>query len=238
VVWGGQRDADQPYERPRYFNTGGRYDPIANTWAPTSHPAPKKRAGHTAVWTGSVMVVWGGSVGSGKSPEYLETGGRYDPVTNTWAHTDTTLAPTARGWHTAVWTGSRMVVWGGLGQEHFRTGGRYDPVSDTWAPTTTANAPARRSQHTAVWTGSLMVVWGGAGSVYHDTGGRYDPVADAWHPTTTLNAPDAREDHTAVWTGSTMLVWGGEVDGQAVDTGGQYGIFPTCASWWRPAVKN
>ncbi len=40
-------------------------------------------------------------------------GGQYDPVGNAWTATTTTGAPSARQYHTAVWTGSRMIVWGG-----------------------------------------------------------------------------------------------------------------------------
>src|SRR5207253_1493057 len=37
-----------------------------------------------------------------------------DPCTDdTWTATNTTNAPTARSEHTAVWTGSEMIVWGG-----------------------------------------------------------------------------------------------------------------------------
>jgi N-acetylneuraminic acid mutarotase len=238
VVWGGRRNAF-PWDNPRLFNTGGRYDPIADAWAPTSHPAPRKRAGHTAVWTGSRMVVWGGSVGSPKFPRYLETGGLYDPVTNTWAKTETAGAPKARGWHTAVWTGSRMVVWGGLGydewfgHEYFDTGGRYDPLTDTWTPTATLDAPEARLSHTAVWTGTKVIVWGGSSdfSDYLGTGGRYDPATDTWKATTTANAPESRRYHTVVWTGSAMLVWGGTGENGYFDTGGRYGLFPMCASW-------
>src|SRR5205823_6151409 len=41
---------------------------------------------------------------------------------DTWTATSTTNAPTARLAHTAVWTGSEMVVWGGT---NLNTGGRY-----------------------------------------------------------------------------------------------------------------
>jgi hypothetical protein len=37
-----------------------------------------------------------------------------DPTTNTWTATTTGNAPTARVGHTAVWTGSEMIVWGGF----------------------------------------------------------------------------------------------------------------------------
>ena len=44
---------------------------------------------------------------------YLNTGGRYNPSTDSWTATSTTNAPAARYDHTAVWTGSEMIVWGG-----------------------------------------------------------------------------------------------------------------------------
>jgi N-acetylneuraminic acid mutarotase len=237
VVWGGLDSDFTP------LNTGGRYDPVADTWAPTTTVnAPMGRNDHTAVWTGSVMVVWGGLRDAGKSAQFFKTGGRYDPLSNTWAPTSTAPAPRARAWHTAVWTGSVMVIWGGkkdVFSGYLSTGGRYDPVADAWTPTATLNAPEPRFNHTAVWGGSRVVVWGGAeSSSEFNTGGRYDPVADAWAPTTTANAPEAREYHTAVWTGSAMLVWGGLLEGVQLDTGGRYGLFPTCASWWRPAAKK
>src|SRR5207253_11435567 len=88
--------------------------------------APDARYQHTAVWTGTRMVVWGGLdnvIG------YSNTGGRYDPATDSWTATDTTNAPEARYLHTAVWTGSRMIVWGGYDGNpghYLNTGGRYD----------------------------------------------------------------------------------------------------------------
>ena len=54
------------------------------------------------------MIVWGGTGGS-----FLNTGGRYNPITDGWTATSATGAPTGRGLHTAVWTGSEMIVWGG-----------------------------------------------------------------------------------------------------------------------------
>src|SRR5437667_150283 len=87
--------------------------------------------------------------------------------TDEWAATSTTNAPDARTYHTAVWIGSEMIVWGGaassggVGSSYVNTGGRYDPSTDSWTATSTANAPIGRYRHTAVWTGSQMIVWGG-----------------------------------------------------------------------------
>src|SRR5206468_3479493 len=158
---------------------------------------------------GSEMIVWGGGDGFGS---YLNTGGRYNPATNSWTATSTTNAPTARGGHTAVWTGSEMIVWGGGDDANiFNTGGRYNPATNSWTATSTTNAPTALFGHAAVSTGSEMIVSGGFDSVVfcHDTntGGRYNPTTNSWIATST-NGPDARRSHMVVWTGSEMIVWG------------------------------
>ena len=58
----------------------------------------------------------------------LNTGGQYDPATDTWTATSTTNAPDPRFYHTAVWTGSEMIVWGGFLVDVLNSGGRYDPA--------------------------------------------------------------------------------------------------------------
>lgn len=233
IVWGGRGSSSQA------LNSGGRYDPVADTWTPTSVgvnvPAP--RYAHTAVWTGSKMIVWGGELGA-------NTGGRYDPATDAWTPTSTGgSVPSPRSFHSAVWSGARMIVWGGAAQGsscgETNTGSRYDPASDTWSPTSTGGAPQGRGQHTAVWTGSEMIVWGGrrcecfGGSVFFNTGGRYNPVTDTWTTTSTgANVPTARGDHVCVWTGSEMIVWGGRQDdypSATVLTGGRY--VPSTDTW-------
>src|SRR6516165_8278912 len=45
---------------------------------------------------------------------------------DTWTPTSLANAPAAREAHTAVWTGSEMIVWGGVGADYFNTGGRYN----------------------------------------------------------------------------------------------------------------
>ena len=74
-------------------------------------------------------------------------------VNDSWTGT----VPTARAGHTAIWTGSEMIIWGGGNN----TGGRYDPSTDTWRPTSVgANVPSPRWGNTAIWTGEEMVIWG------------------------------------------------------------------------------
>jgi N-acetylneuraminic acid mutarotase len=215
------------------FNSGGRYNPSTNTWVSTSVAnAPQARYLHTAIWTGRRMIVWGGN-GDGNFCTNLNSGGRYDPSTNTWAAISTVNAPEARWFHTAVWTGRAMIVWGGLGScTDLNTGGRYNPTTNTWSSTATTNAPARRDSHSAIWTGTEMIVWGGfVGSGDTKTGGRYNPGTNSWTATNTNNAPSARETHTAIWTGTEMIVWGGgnTDDSWGLSTGGRYS--PTTNTW-------
>jgi N-acetylneuraminic acid mutarotase len=211
IVWGGATNSG-------YSNTGGRYNPGANSWTVVSGTnAPSGRSDHTAVWTGSEMIVWGGYDGSN-----LNSGGRYNPSTDTWTATSTTNAPSGRPFATAIWTGSEMIVWGGNDGSDLNSGGRYNPSTDTWTAMSTINAPSGRQVHTAVWTGSEMIVWGGytGGSVL-GTGGRYNPATDTWTATSTTNAPSGRTAHTAIWSGTEMIEWGG-YSSSHLDTGGRY----------------
>src|SRR5439155_2306570 len=130
VVWGGYYYIPPPLGRTFILDTGGRYDPATDSWAPTSSlNAPVARYSATSVWSGSAVLVWGGNAGSGAYPN---TGGRYDPSADTWAPMTATNAPSGRERHTAVWTGDRMIVWGGE-PSTTDTGGRYDPAGDAWA---------------------------------------------------------------------------------------------------------
>jgi len=220
IVWGG-------FSCPicNRFNTGGRYNPSTDSWTATSTTnAPSGRDLHTAVWTGTEMIVWGGFNALGNID--FNTGGRYNPSTDSWIATSTTNAPEARASHTAIWTSSEMIVWGGgnLGGA-VNTGGRYDPIRDSWTATSITDAPTARSGHTAAWTGSEMIVWGGTiccPPIYFNTGGRYNPRTDSWTATSTTNAPTGRAFHTAVWTDNEMIVWGGSGDSGVVNTGGRY----------------
>jgi N-acetylneuraminic acid mutarotase len=203
IVWGGADDLPG-------LNTGGRYNPITNSWTATSTAnAPTARYEHAAVWTGTEMIIWGGY--DIENNQYLNTGGKYNPTSNTWVATSTTNAPPGLAQHRAAWTGSLMIVWGGFDQVTIsNAGGRYNPVTNSWTATSTTNGPTARSSHTAIWTGSEMIVWGGQdNSGFANTGGKYNPNTNSWTPTNTYDAPEARTSHTAVWTGSEMIIWGG-----------------------------
>ena len=72
------------YALPKIADGSGCID---NTWAATVGP-PRRRAGHTAVWTGSEMIVWGGFENVFPNPSF-NTGARYNPSTDNWVGTTT-----------------------------------------------------------------------------------------------------------------------------------------------------
>ncbi|HYE16287.1 MAG TPA: carboxypeptidase regulatory-like domain-containing protein [Pyrinomonadaceae bacterium] len=229
------------------FLLGRRYNPLTDTWAQASTvgaPADKS----VAVWTGKEVLVWGGGATPENNP--APAGGRYNPETDTWSPMATAGAPSARTMHSAVWTGSELLVWGGRGyfsDSGTNAGGRYNPETDTWRPMATAGAPEMRLWNSAVWTGSEMVIWGGMGSAtdasrWLNTGARYNPVSDTWQPTSTEGAPQGRAYHRAVWTGSQMIVWGGLVpvtwtgSGDPVYTGARYN--PATDVWTPTSLQS
>jgi len=232
IVWGGTA----------LGSAGAKYDPATDTWqAIRSMGAPSARSSHLAVWTGSEMIVWGGLQ---QNPlTWVSDGARYNPVFDTWQPLSMANAPSPRSRATAVWTGTEMIVWGGEDTTTFASlndGARYNPATDTWEPITTTGAPSGRSQHTAVWTGSEMIIWGGiAAAAWTNTGGRYNPASGTWQPTVATGAPEARNNHTAVWTGTRMVVWGGTggtAGNPPLNTGGRYD--PVANSWQATATAG
>lgn len=205
------------------------FDAHSRRWAPTAPSHLWWRAGQTAVSFGNEVILWGGCCGpagrGSKAP-----GAIYDLARDRW----TPLEPGPlgnRSFHTAVWTGKEMILWGGLtgsvgtvgrAREVRADGAAYDRRSDSWR----AIAPAPlspRIYHVAVWTGKEMIVWGGSRPLRGERerllydGAAYDPESDSWRalaPTRLLAAPrailpaGAEPDLKALWTGKEMIVWG------------------------------
>jgi N-acetylneuraminic acid mutarotase len=204
------------------FADGARYSISTDSWSllPTED-APSSRTTHSAVWTGREMIIWGGFGGYCGNDTNHSDGARFDPARDKWTPLSTKNAPEARFNHTAVWTGTEMLVWGGYTDSHswyhgghapghLNTGGRYNPTYDAWQPISTQGSPSKRFNHVAVWTGREMIVWGGGNATrgFND-GGRYDPATDTWRPMSEDCPLRPRALAVAVWAGDEMIVWGG-----------------------------
>lgn len=156
-------------------------------------------------------------------------------------------APSARGDCVAVWTGSRLIVWGGRngGTTHYADGGSYDPVTDTWESKpglgSASNAPPPTAIASAVWTGTHMLVWSGLREpvppqylppYWYNTGALYNPATDAWsfpsNLASGLGAPSPRVNPQTIWTGERAIAMGGYA-GTVIWGGGTY--TPSLDSW-------
>ena len=212
VAWGGRNNSG-------VLGDGAYYDPVADQWTTLgiANP-PSPRFGAMAVSTGSRILIWGGQDQSGA----LNTGAQLICDTNGvptgWATISSLNAPSARTGHSMVWTGQKLLVWGGQGGGNFLADGAvYDPLADAWSPISTANGPAARSAHGAVWSGQEMLIFGG--EAYLGTladGAAYDPSAVKWRPLSATGSPQARSGATVAWSGTEMLVFGGLANGSPV----------------------
>lgn len=205
----------------------------ADAWRTLSPSPLSGRGGHSTVWTGREMLVWGGGLleawagpddereshGTSYDPktgtytplvaEHFADGAAYNPDSDSWHELSRSpLAP--RSGHAAVWTGEEMLVFGGGDMMRgFADGAAYDPGARRWRRL--ARPPVRRlPAFTAVWTGRELILWGG---ISHQPelpprGVAYDPDRDTWRTIAPFPLP-TREGHTAVWTAKEMIVWGG-----------------------------
>jgi hypothetical protein len=254
VIWGGFA-----FEAPgtyMYWQDGARYDPVTDSWTGLEgDPALPDSIFSRLVWSGNEILLWGQS----RSPQGVSprdrippgAGARWNPTTGQWSAMASEGAP-AYGYNPAqVWTGDRLLLWGGDGfiisnSSFGRTtipadlpeGGLYDPVTDSWTPLR-FDQPRVRAEwptaETSVWTGREVIYWGGRGADRRYTrisdGARYDPATGAWRllPPSPLAG---RYGHSVVWTGREMIVFGGSVPtttdpvGQVSNEGARY--LPPC----------
>jgi hypothetical protein len=183
---------------------------------------PDPRQYHTAVWTGSQLVVWGGQLAEPlrTGTACTATGARYAPATDTWTPVNAAGGPAARCKHAAAWLGNRMFVAGGEADTatHAAAAGSYDydPAADGWTSRGDPGGAFTTDTAAAVTTDTHLFVWGGAAC----PGRIYDRVAHAWSALPAapkcLAAPGAAGDGTNLW------VWGGTYAGAATNSGYQY----------------
>lgn len=203
-IWGG---ADRTGGE---LQTGAIYDAELDRWTtvPIDANTPSARVLSTAVWTGTVFVVWGG--GDQDALTDYATGGRYDPTLHTWSPMSKKGAPSARRAPYGVWTGSSVLFWGGTSAARAPIGGAYayDPGSDTWTQASVTGEPAPALDATVGWTGSTLFVYGGrTGNTYTARTDGYDASKDLW--TSYPAGPSARAGALGAWDGVSFVVWGG-----------------------------
>jgi N-acetylneuraminic acid mutarotase len=212
VVWGGR-------SLGQFFNSGGIYNPSIDQWNSLLPSPLTARYGATAIWTGSRLVVWGGTDATG-----VTASGAALPIDATgaaqpWQLMNATAGPSPRAGHVAVWTGQRMLVWGGKNSSTtLDDGAAFDPVANSWTPLSSDGGPSPRSGHVAVWTREEMVIFGGedASSRALSTAAAYNPTLDKWRTLKSAASGGARSGAAAAFTGSDLVVFGGRNGGELV----------------------
>lgn len=143
---------------------GAAYSPATDTWRRIAS-LPASHSGGNAVWDGrDVLVVGGGTkISRSRPPAPARTLYAYGPGANRWRQLRSLQAGRAEA--AAVWTGRRLLVWGGetgsAGSLYLAPYGlAYDPTSDRWSQLPPAPLQGRLDP-TAIWSGHGLIVWGG-----------------------------------------------------------------------------
>lgn len=198
-------------------SAGGRYDPATNQWRTintVNAPAVPLLVGFSEpalalVWTGTEALVYYPAI------DNQMTGGRYDPLTDSWRSMSLSNAPEIAVQPGVVWTGKEMAVYGGDISMFYgpTSGATYNPQTDTWTPIP-YHLPGG---DTALWTGNEIIVLSGSNDSVADglNAARYDPVRQQWLmlPHYSCYSNIIVPYGVAVWTGSDILLWGGELCG-------------------------
>jgi hypothetical protein len=178
------------------------------SWRPISAAPISTRVEHTAVWTGNEMLIWGGQSFPIDRPDEA-AGAAYDPETDAWRVLPD--APLPRRWaHMSVFTGSEMLIWGGMDDSdvRLRDGAAYDPETDEWRRL--APSPLRGGVgYVGAWTGTEWILVEANAPADpkppSGLGAAYDPASNTWRrlPKAPLEPGWAA---SAVWTGDLLIV--------------------------------
>jgi hypothetical protein len=218
IFWGGYA----PTADGDFYSDGAAYDPSTGRWRWLSPSPLSPREGASVFWTGTEMLVFGGSQANDKT---LDDGAVYRPSTNSWSRLPA-LPPvpgaTLVG-ATVVWTGRQLLVWPTYEVISYPSpdsvSTRATQRSFAWTPGTSSwrqlpNPPSDVFTYGAhaVWTGRQALFVGGsdclpgescAALVYGIPLATYDPTTATWG-----SAPGnlvATHSGPVVWTGRALV---------------------------------
>lgn len=207
--------------------------------APLGSAAVAPRSGHTAVWTCSEMIVWGGGPNIIAANGIDDQGAAYTPKTGLWRKLPVAPIP-RRALHAALWTGKEMFVWGGLavtagGSVFAADGALYEPTSDRWTTIPTEPTLRGRIQFTTVHapTTNEVIVWGGfADTETLGDGGAFSLTTRSWRklaPPPAAFAP--RRSAAGVFIDGKVVIVGGSATGQPTSSNDGASYDPVTDTW-------
>lgn len=198
IVWGGARPDSS------YSNHGVVLNPLNGSWGPTGESPLSGRGQHSAVWTGSEMIVC-----CGRGEDVRPGAAAYDPTANVWRQLAS--PPSSPSFALTAWTGDEMLVVGGStfgGVRQSQQALAYDPAEDSWR--LLADLPyAVGNEASSLWTGDHLIVW--PSPEFGEQ--RRAPLAyslngDTWEALPMPPSGSAPVSPSLVWTGAEVIVWG------------------------------
>jgi Galactose oxidase, central domain/Kelch motif len=225
AVWTGtEMLVHQPNGRTHRGSIDAAYNPGTNTWRRLRSSPYRVQSGE-----GGTQIAWDGT-------ELLTFGvmnAALNPATGRWRPLTAPPLPAAS---VVLWTGTRVLIWGGgcCGDARAQ-GAAYDPATDRWSPL--PRSPLAGRHAAGVWTGTEMVIAGGQtadGAAFADAAA-YNPTTRSWRRLPPLPGP--RYGATLTWTGREVLVVGGQRDAASMPYADGYAYQPGTHRWRRlPAM--
>lgn len=226
LVWGGGAGGQGD---GRTFADGAAYDPVRDTWREMAPSPLSARAWAAAVWTGTEMLVWGGSSTAHGSGDLLD-GAAYDPAADTWRSIAAAPAGMGRSFASAVWMEGRMVVGGGT--EAVTTGTSedvlvYDPQRDAWVVDSVGSHVV---QLVAAGTRVALITWDPAVRTIVAVAW-LDPVTGVYEAGPELDVGFPADHVGGVWTGEELVVLARGNDEEGYPVGLTASVAPGEAAW-------
>jgi Kelch motif len=204
-IWGGQDSGGNA------LDNGAIYDPVGDSWTflPRDTGAPSARIMATAVWTGKVVIVYGGTDAAGTT--VFSDGASYDPGMNSWSPLPSSPPPSPRSAPFAFWDGTRAIFWGGVNATGNVSGAdRFD--LKTWSVSSTTGDPGPLLNPALGFNGSVIYMQGGwlSPNPIIDKVYSYTSSTDKWSVLAKSLSP--RVGAFGTWDGARFVVWGGRSD--------------------------
>jgi N-acetylneuraminic acid mutarotase len=219
VIWGG-------FNGPR-LTDGARYNFTTQSWSAINNAGNPGQLLNTAFTMGTGrLYIWGGY--SFASSAQTNNGYYYNLASNTWTALPVAGAPTAREQAHAVWTGTELLIWGGMSgaSTYLSNGGRYNPGSNTW-PSLIPSGPVAELGSNAVFANNKMFISGINGSAL------YDNTLNNWPAMNNFSMPVIGNQGIVNTANGIFLIWGGIRYGSVTDyapyyeVGGRYFVNAT-----------
>ena len=114
---------------------GYSYDPLANIWQDLSAPNIRYSP---AVLSGGKLIYWREQANDDEGNPLPGNGNIYDIASGSWSDMSLENAPEMRSDYRAIWTGTKMLVFGGSTGKQFEEQypidvGVFDPAANSWS---------------------------------------------------------------------------------------------------------